>query len=120
MEECKVGERLLECKSFNEIAVLLLLWFWVFPEKKLKSCKVKAANLRTSCIVAAACSTASFPHCHFSKVRTAKYYYYYYVLFSGLEILKIFKNNSLLWACSDSQTIYSSYPVSLYVKIYFN
>jgi hypothetical protein len=105
MEQCKVGERLVECKSFKDIAVLLLLWFWV-PEKKLNHAKVKAANLRTSCIVAAACSTALFPHCHFSKVRTAKYYYYYYVLFSWLEILKFFLKNSLLWACSDSQTIY--------------
>jgi hypothetical protein len=63
----------------KEIAafIIIVLVFWV-PEKKLESCKVKATNLRTSCIVAAACSTALFPHCHFSKVRTAKYYYYYY------------------------------------------
>jgi hypothetical protein len=38
MEQCKVGERPFECKSFKEIAVLLLLRFWV-PEKKLNHAK---------------------------------------------------------------------------------
>jgi hypothetical protein len=85
----------LACKPLKEIAAFINCYgFWV-PEKKLESCKVKATNLRTSCIVAAACSTALFPHCHFSKVRTAKYITIITTslyLFSRLELFEIIKN----------------------------